>query len=227
MKPIIGITPYFTDDQKYSLNSPYIASLAACGVTPLILPYDPESIPAYLKLISGLLLSGGGDIDAPYFNQPRHEKAGAPTIARDEFELALCREALKIDMPILGICRGEQVLNVALGGDINQHIEAGGHLFSDKRTEYIHSVKLIEGSKLRSIIGRDEIEVNSIHHQCVGNKLGEGVSVCAVSPDGIIEAIEVASKKFAIGVQWHPEELAAKDTSHAAIFRAFVDAARS
>ncbi|MCL2673735.1 MAG: gamma-glutamyl-gamma-aminobutyrate hydrolase family protein [Defluviitaleaceae bacterium] len=227
MKPIIGITPYFTDDQKYSLNSPYVASLLACGVTPIILPYDPESIPTYLKMISGLLLSGGGDIDASYFNQEPHEKAGAPTIARDEFELALCREAVKINMPVLGICRGEQVLNVALGGNILQHIEEGGHQFGEKRTEYIHSVKLAEGSKLRSIIGQDEIETNSIHHQSVGDKLGEGVSISAVSPDGIIEAIEVASKKFVIGLQWHPEELAAKDSNHMAIFRAFTDAARS
>jgi len=226
MKPIIGITPYFTDDQKYSLNSPYVASLLACGVTPIILPYDPESIPAYLKMISGLLLSGGGDIDAPYFNQERHEKAGAPTIARDEFELALCREAVKMDMPVLGICRGEQVLNVALGGDILQHIEAGGHQVSERRTEYIHSIKLTADSKLRAIVGHDEIQVNSIHHQAVGSKLGEGVSVSAVSPDGIIEAIEVASKKFVIGLQWHPEELATKDPNHMAIFRAFTDAAR-
>ena len=225
MKPIIGITPYFTDDQKYSLNLPYVTSLLACDVTPIILPYDISSIPAYLGMISGLLLSGGGDIDAPYFNQPRHEKAGAPTIARDEFELALCREALKMNMPILGICRGEQILNVALGGDLHQHIE--GHLFGDRRTEYIHSITLAEGSKLRSIIGRDSIEINSIHHQSVGDKLGEGVSVSAVSPDGIIEAIEVTSKKFVIGTQWHPEELSAKDSYNMAIFRAFADAARS
>jgi len=224
MSTIIGITPSFTDDRKYSLNLKYVSGLDIYGITPLILPYEPDSIQTYLRLVSGVLISGGGDIDARYFGQLRHEKAGEPTIARDEFELALCRAAIAADIPLLGICRGAQVLNVALGGDLCQHIE--GHNYSDRRSDYIHNVEIAIGSKLYSIVGRAELKVNSIHHQCAGEKLGEGVSVSAVSPDGIIEAIEVASNKFAVGVQWHPEELAAFDSNHASLFHAFVNAAK-
>ena len=223
MNPIIGITPFFTDEQKYSLSLKYVSAINIYGVTPLILPYAPDSIPAYLRLVSGVMLTGGGDIDARFFNEQRHEKAGEPTIARDEFELALCRAAVAADIPLLGICRGAQVLNAALGGNLCQHIE--GHNRNDKRSGYVHNVNIAMGSKLYSIVGRTELGVNSIHHQCVGDRLGEGVSVSAVSPDGIIEAIEVASNRFAVGVQWHPEELAASDSHHAALFRAFVNAA--
>ena len=220
MTPIIGITPSFTDDKKYSLNLKYVSAISIYGVTPLILPYEPDSIPTYLRLVSGVMVTGGGDVDAHYFNQTRHEKSGEPIIARDEFELALCRAAIAANIPLLGICRGAQVLNVALGGNLCQHIEDHNH--NDRRSDCIHNVDIVIDSKLYSIIGRTELSVNSVHHQCVGDKLGEGVSASAVSPDGIIEAIEVASNRFAVGVQWHPEELAAFDSHHAALFHAFV-----
>jgi putative glutamine amidotransferase len=223
MKPIIGVTPTYTKDQKYHLSATYLRNLTEFGVSTVILPYEVDSIPTYLKTISGLLLSGGGDIAAQYFNEPHHEKANPPTIERDEFELQLCREALKMNLPILGICRGEQLLNVALGGNIIQHLDGHNH-GDDDRVKYIHTVKLTKGSKLHSILGSEEIQVNSVHHQAVGSKLGDGVSVSAVSPEGFAEAIEVTSKKFVVGVQWHPEEL--KDANTTAIFRAFTDACK-
>ena len=201
-----------------------MSGVNAYGATPLILPYEPGSIQTYLRLVSGILLTGGGDVDSSFFGQPRHEKTGDPTPARDEFELALCRAAIAADIPLLGICRGAQVLNVALGGDLFQHIE--GHNRNDNRSGYIHNVDIIVGSKLYAIVGRTQLTVNSIHHQCVGDKLGKGISVSAVCPDGIIEAIEVTQNRFALGVQWHPEELAAFDSNHAALFGAFVNAAK-
>ena len=177
MKPIIGITPSFIKG-RYDCGPKYVSKIAELGATPIILPYQTESIPVYLKMVSGLLFSGGGDIDASHFDQVHHEKASVPVKERDEFELELCRQAVEADMPFLGICRGEQILNVALGGDLNQHFD--GHNFSgDKRTSYIHSVKLEPTSKLRGIIGCDEIMVNSIHHQSVGGRLGDGASISA------------------------------------------------
>ncbi|MCL2618824.1 MAG: gamma-glutamyl-gamma-aminobutyrate hydrolase family protein [Defluviitaleaceae bacterium] len=221
MRPIIGITPFFTDERKYSLNVKYVDAVAAHGVTPIVMAYDAGSVEEYLRMVSGVMLTGGGDVCAGRFGEARHEKAGEPTHARDEFELALCRAAVAAGVPLFGICRGAQVMNVALGGNLHQHID--GHDHPDRAT-YAHSVRLSAGSKLRGFAGRDEIRVNSIHHQSVGERLGRGVSVSAVSPDGVAEAVEVSAFPFALGVQWHPEELAASDAAQAAIFRAFVAA---
>ena len=223
MQPIIGVTPSFIDN-RYAVGAKYISKIVELGAVPIIFSYQLENIPVYMKMVSGLLFSGGGDIDAKHFNQVHHEKASKPNKERDEFEIELCRRAIQADIPYLGICRGAQVLNVALGGDLNQHFE--GHNFDgDRRVNYIHNVRLEPGSKFHEIIGSDEIRVNSIHHQSVGEKLGDGISVCAFSSEeGIIEAIEARSKKFVIGVQWHPEELI--DAYSANLFKAFVDAAR-
>lgn len=223
MDTVIGVTPHLTDERKYYLNPAYLENINQCGASTVILPYEVQSVPAYMNLISGLLLTGGGDVCPKNFNQEPHEKTNPPCLERDEFELAVCREAYKRGIPILGICRGVQLLNVALGGDLIQHHE--GHSFEgDKRKSYVHAVKLAKGSMFHGIIGSDEIEVNSIHHQAVGAVLGEGVKICALSNDGLTEAIEGISKKFVLGVQWHPEELNDKNTK--AIFSAFVDACK-
>ena len=224
MKPIIGITSILSDEQKYTLSYRWTYCLELYGSTFVILPYDLDSIPNYLKSVSGIILTGGGDIDSCHFGEPRHEKADEPNPARDAFELELCRAAVAADMPLLGICRGMQVMNVALGGNINQHIEEHMHN-TPLRTEYIHEVEIVPDSKLHKIIGRPSIRVNSIHHQCVGDRLGNGVHVNAKTPDGITEGIEVAANRFALGVQWHPEDMAWFDMHNAALFRAFVDAA--
>ena len=220
MQPIIGVSPNFNEKGEYFLDHNYISGLKAHGVSAVILPYDVESIPNYLNMISGLLLSGGMDIQASYYGETPHEKADTPNLTRDEFELAICREALKADMPILGVCRGSQMINVALGGNLVQHHE--NHYFEDDKSKYIHPITVRPESKLHKIIGSGEIDVNSVHHQCMGHKLGDGVSICAVSPDNIPEAIEVASKKFVLGLQWHPELL--DDVHNKAIFRAFAEA---
>jgi len=223
MKPIIGITSILSDDQKYTLSYRWTSCLQLYGASFIILPYDLDSIPNYLNTVSGIILTGGGDIDSRHFGEPSHEKSGAPMPERDEFELELCRAAVAADIPLLGICRGMQVMNVSLGGNLNQHIEE--HLHNTPyRTEYIHDVEITPGSKLHSIIRRPQIRVNSIHHQCIGDRLGNGVSVNAKTQGGITEGIEVAANKFAIGVQWHPEDLAWFDAHNTALFRAFVEA---
>ena len=225
MRPIIGITSILSGDQKYTLSYRWASSLKPNGAAFVMLPYELDSIQDYLKLVSGIILTGGGDIDSRHFGEPRHEKSGEPVAVRDEFELALCKAAIAADIPLFGICRGMQVMNVALGGNLCQHID--GHLHNAPyRTEYIHDIKIMQGSKLHQIIGRSGIRVNSIHHQCIGNRLGNGVSVSAITPDGIVEGIEVAANRFAIGVQWHPEDLSWLDSHNAALFRAFAEAAK-
>jgi len=224
MKPVIGITSILSDDQKYTLSYRWASSLKPYGAAFVMLPYELDSIQDYLNVVSGIILTGGGDINSHHFGEPRHEKADAPSALRDEFELALCKAAVAADVPLLGICRGMQVMNVALGGNLCQHID--GHLHNTPyRTEYIHDIEITQGSKLHRIIGRNRIRVNSIHHQCMGNRLGSGVNISAVTPDGIIEGIEVAANRFAIGVQWHPEDLSWFDSHNAGLFRAFVEAA--
>ena len=223
MKPIIGITPHFNEEDRYEVSEAYASSLRNHGVMPIILPILIENIPQYLGMISGLLLSGGTDIHASRYGEQSHEKAEPPCHARDEFELKLCHAALGADMPILGICRGAQLINVALGGRLIQHCENHNFYGDDDIRRYIHSVIVEPKSKLGAILGGGEINVNSIHHQCICGKLGAGISASAWSPeDGLVEGIEVASKKFVIGVQWHAELL---DDKHSeALFRAFANA---
>jgi len=226
MKPIIGITLSVTGHKQLSLNNTYVTSVVNAGGIPIILPPNPQAIEEYLQIISGLLLSGGTDIDPLHYKQDRNPLTEPPNPMRDNFEIPLCRAALEKNIPILGICRGMQVLNVALGGTLVQHID--GHRCKEDKDNpdlhwqtYLHDVDVVPGKKLHSIIGDTKLSVNSIHHQAV-DQLGEGVIVSAKG-DQIPESIEVANKYFAIGVQWHPEALAKLDTRHAAIFKAFVE----
>lgn len=228
MKPLIGITPNIRKSGKFAIHKSYAAGVTNAGGLPVILPYNPENAKDYLQNISGLILSGGGDVDPCHFGEEKHPLTGSINADRDSFELTLCRLALEMDMPVLGICRGSQVLNVARGGTLVQHIDHHRCARDPKLPHvrwqtYFHSVKL--QGKLREVVGKDEIQVNSIHHQVVG-KLGTDVYVNASAGD-ITEAIEVKGKKFALGVQWHPEALAGIDENNAAIFEAFVKAATS
>ena len=226
MRPLIGITPNIRKSNKFVLHKSYTSGVIDAGGLPIILPYSTENAKEYLQNVSGLILSGGGDIDPVHYNEDVHPKTEPPNAARDEFELTLCRLALEMDIPLLGICRGSQVLNTACGGILIQHIDNHRCARDPQQPNlcwqtYLHSVKL--QGKLREIIGKDEIRVNSIHHQVVG-KPGTDVYINAITDDEIIEAIEVKGKKFALGVQWHPEALAGSDKNHAAIFEAFVNA---
>lgn len=226
MRPLIGITPNIRKSDKFVLHKSYTLGVINAGGLPIILPYSIENAKEYLQNVSGLILSGGGDIDPIHYNEDAHPKTEPPNAARDAFELALCRLALEMDIPVLGICRGSQILNVACCGTLIQHIDnhrcakdpQQPHLWWQT---YLHSVKL-QGI-LRKIIRRDEMLVNSIHHQVIG-KPGADIHINATADDETIEAIEVKGKKFALGVQWHPEALAGSDRNHAAIFEAFVNA---
>lgn len=233
--PVIGITLDSEEPGGYSkmpwyaLRKNYCESVAAAGGVPLLLPHQPDLAEIYLDMIDGLLITGGAfDVDPALFGaESRHETVTLKT-SRTQFELAVLNGALERDMPILGICGGQQLLNVALGGTLIQHIpdEVPGclpHEQPNPRTEPGHDVALAEGSMLRDICGAARIPVNSAHHQAVKD-VGDGVIVNALAEDGVIEGIESLELDFCIGVQWHPEyHISPADRK---LFEAFIKAAR-
>jgi len=193
-------------------RTPYRKALSAVDVQPV------ESAAALADL-DGLLLAGGSDIDPALFGAKRNPKTGDPDHERDKLEIALLREALDRDLPVLAICRGLQLLNVAQGGTLVQHVE--GHRCPDQQE--VHRIAIAAGSKLKSVLEVEEFVVNSRHHQCV-DRIGTGLVVVAKAPDSLIEALELPGKRFVLAVQWHPEDR--RDGIDARLFQAFRDAAR-
>ncbi len=183
-----------------------------------------------LDRLDALLLSGGSDVDPALYGRPPHPKLGRVIRERDEFELALCREALRRDLPILAICRGQQVLNVATGGTLTQDLpsDVGSMVDHDpkgQRWQVAHEVKVVAGTVLREILGRETVPVNSFHHQAVDD-LGEGVVVSARAGDDVVEAIEMPGHRFVVGVQWHPESFWGRpESSFSPLFEALTSAA--
>jgi len=235
-RPVIGVTldaeppGGYSKLPWYALRQNYFASLAAMGALPVALPHHPELAEAYLDEIDGLLVTGGAfDVDPSlYGGGPAHPSVTLKP-GRTDFELAVTRGALARDMPVLGICGGQQLLAVAFGGTLIQHIpdsvpEALAHEQPNPRTEPGHEVAIAAGTLLARIVGRDRMAVNSAHHQAVATP-GAGAVVNAVAPDGVVEGVEHPGHRFALGVQWHPEY--AVDPADPLIFQAFVQAARA
>jgi putative glutamine amidotransferase len=235
--PLIGITTSVTVDrlpERAYVNGAYIRAIQAAGGIPVLLaPHFTPAVQAALwKRLDGLLLTGGGDIDPARFGEARHSSVDDVAPARDELEIALTHRALSDDVPLLAICRGLQVLNVALGGSLVQDIasEVPGalpHSQTAPREEPTHPVKVLgEGTRLGRVLGRLELDVNSMHHQAIG-RLGDGLTPVAWAPDGVIEGVETAgADHFVLAVQWHPEELIGRDAAARSLFAALVDAAR-
>jgi len=186
-----------------------------------LLPDDPE---AKLEGLHGLLLGGGGDICPRCYGYSPQAKLKHPDMRRDEFELQLTRAALAGELPVLGICRGAQVLGVALGGTLVQDIPTEIGSAVQHSNGAFHFIRLAEDSLLHRILDQREVYVNSSHHQA-NLSLGDGVRAVAWSPDGVIEAIEVEERKFVLGVQWHPERME-NDDVQVRLFHDFVAAAR-
>jgi putative glutamine amidotransferase len=232
-RPAIGITIGYDGRRRdlHTLRQDYVRSVERGGGLPLVLvPGGPGDVGDILDRIDGLVLSGGSDIDPSLYGEAPHPKLGRVIRERDDFELALCREALRRDRPILAICRGHQVLNVARGGtlvqDIPSVVVAGvDHDARSERWERSHEVRVLQGTRLREILGRETVAVNSFHHQAV-DRLGEGLVVSArSSEDRVVEAIEMPDRRFVVGVQWHPESFWNRPDGFGALFRALVLAA--
>ncbi|MBM7855360.1 putative glutamine amidotransferase [Desulfohalotomaculum tongense] len=228
--PVIGITCCFDEDTgRVWLSKYYIEAVAAAGGVPLILPVLAPNyhVRRMLALCQGLLLPGGGDIDPLLFGEEPQPGSGEICPRCDHFELEIAQKALEEGMPILGICRGAQVLNVAAGGTVCQDITSEikkplKHSQQAPRWYPTHTVTVTAGSLLEKILGQKSIKVNSFHHQMVG-KLGQNIKISALAPDGVIEAIEhESSNKFVLGVQYHPEVMWKNNSQAMAIFKALI-----
>jgi len=227
--PLIGITcSESRDGVRMYLNRPYAAAVAAAGGLPLLFPLMPGRERIFLRRVQGLLFSGGGDIDPFYFNEEPHPLTRWISPARDTFELELARLALGAGMPVLGICRGLQVLNIAVGGSICQDISLLisaplKHSQDAPRWYPTHGLRISSGSRLAELLGGTELRVNSFHHQAV-ERIAAPFHVVARSPDGVVEGLE-GKDNYALGVQFHPEELWQRDARFLNIFRSLVQAA--
>jgi gamma-glutamyl-gamma-aminobutyrate hydrolase PuuD len=228
MRPIIGITSYAEDARWGVWEAPaaliplaYVEAIEAAGGRPLIVPPCLEAVDETLDALDALLFSGGADLDPASYGAETHPTTNDVRPERDGAELALLEAALARDMPVLAVCRGSQVLNVARGGDLVQHLpEVVGHE-GHKETPGVfadHDVEVLPDTKLHGVIG-DHAPVKSHHHQGYG-RLGAGLRESARADDGTVEAIEDPSRRFALGVLWHPEE-----GEDAALFRALVEEA--
>lgn len=231
--PLIGITLDSEDPGGYSkfpwyaLRQNYCDSVVAVGGLPVPLPHQPESAEAYLDRIDGLVVTGGAfDVDpALYGALDRHETVTLKS-RRTAFELAMVQGALARDMPILGICGGQQLLAVALGGRLIQHIpdsiaNALAHEQPNPRNEPGHTVEIVPDTLLARIVGESGIPVNSAHHQAV-EAVPPAIRINARASDGVIEGIEDPARRFCLGVQWHPEFFITP--ADRAIFRALIEA---
>ncbi len=229
MKPVIGITSYAEEvtwgawvEAAALVPLSYVHAIERAGGRPFVVPPSDDSIEETLAVLDGIVFSGGSDLDPAHYGADRHPETDEAREVRDRAEMALLTAALERDMPVLAVCRGSQVLNVALGGDLVQHLpDALGHerhrhtpgAWSD------HDVKLEPESRVGSLLG-DRAPVKSHHHQGYG-RIGEGLRETGWADDGTVEALEDPSKRFAVGVLWHPEE-----GQDLALFEALVEEAR-
>lgn len=187
----------------------YSQAVAAAGALPMMVAVlEPELAAQYVAVADALLLTGGVDVDPTLYGAVPASRLGAVDERRDAFELALYRAFRQAGKPVLGVCRGHQLINVAEGGTLHQHVPAvpgaWQHEQQDKRGAPLHPVKLAPGSRLAEAFGREEIRANSYHHQAI-HVLGEGLVATAHTDDGLVEAVEEREGSFVLGVQWHPE----------------------
>jgi putative glutamine amidotransferase len=228
--PAIGITSDF-DGKNFFTRPTYCRAIEAAGGVPLIMPMVGARIADMLAHVGGVLLIGSmGDVPPHRYNQPRHQATHALDAEKEAFDFALMEALAKWSGPVLGICYGTQLLNVAMGGTLHQDIPTQlavgpwhGKGFDESRR---HMVRIEPGTRLREILGADELEVNTTHHQAI-DRVAPPLRLAATSADGVTEAVEAreAGGRFLVGVQWHPERMIDK-AAHLRLFEAFIAEAR-
>ncbi|MEA3377412.1 MAG: gamma-glutamyl-gamma-aminobutyrate hydrolase family protein [Chloroflexota bacterium] len=238
--PIIGITGYAESHETASeaptfvLAQSYVQAVLDAGGAPIILPahLDRPALRSICERVDGLILSGGGDVHPSFFGQKDGGALSSVDEGRDRTELALARWAMAQDVPLLAICRGIQVLNIAAGGTLIQDIAAGvedalehSSVGRQVKSEIAHTVEVSADTRLASLVGSGTLDVNSFHNQAV-QAVGEGLVVTARAPDGVIEGLEAPGLSFCIGVQWHPERLVEGHPAMRRLFEALVAAAQ-
>ena len=244
-QPIVGITcdgiqpAHSHHPPRVGQNQTYVNALIRAGAAPMLLPnvVDKELLRVLYESLDGLLLSGGGDIDPAHYDESIHEKCGRIDAERDEAELTLARWAVEDGKPLLAICRGIQIMNVALGGSLYQDIHAQvpdslEHTWYPEhpRQHRSHTVAVTSGTRLAQILGEASVPVNSLHHQALKD-LAPLLTVSARAPDQVVEAVELGNLShgghpFALGVQWHPEELAPDDLRQQGLFDSLVESCK-
>jgi putative glutamine amidotransferase len=226
MGPRIGIT---TSPQEHgdrhlvALDRAYVEAVVSAGGTPLLLPVlEPQHVAGFAAVLDGLVVTGGPDVDPARYNRSPVPEVYGVDPARDEWEIALVHHARMARIPVLGICRGAQLLNIAHGGSLVLDLPSigrEGHRRLDRMDQVVHEVSIVSGTTLESVVGVSDdgiLGVNSLHHQSV-DQVGHGLIVSACAPDGTIEAVETADGSPVLGVQWHPELLAGSPR-HGALF---------
>ena len=214
MRPRVGVTCSTTiheERDRVALEEVYAEAVSRAGGLPFVLPtLEPSDATEVLASLDGLILAGGGDVDPALYGATPHAEVGGVDARRDRYEIALVREAARLGIPVLGICRGLQVINVARGGTLVQHIPdvtGENHRITEQAKEPVHSVSVVEGTLLEQILATASVEVNSLHHQAV-DVLGTGLVVAARAHDDMVEGITTTSPdERVVGVQWHPELL--------------------
>lgn len=236
--PVIGLPtlaiPAGLKPERFGINQSYVKGLEAAGAAPLLIPLlaDEERLQAIYQRLDGIVFPGGKDISPSHYGEEAIGELNDVEPMRDQVELSLARWAIDDDLPVLGICRGQQLINVAMGGSLYQDLNHQGatridHSDADGRARdaMIHSVRFDPDSRLAQLIDETAVEVNSLHHQAI-KKVGEGLQVTGRAPDGVIEAVEGSDRRFLIAVQWHPEEMREAPWVQR-LFAAFVAAATS
>jgi len=244
-RPVIGITTQTLQaidgipeglPPSWVMNQRYFRAVTAEGGVPWMVPLlddDLETLRAIYDRVDGLLIPGGIDMDPATFGEPPHPALGRIDPPRDRVELTLARWAIDDGKPLFGLCRGLQVINVALGGTLYQDLagQCAGSLKHDyyptegySRDYPAHDIRISAGTRLRGLLGGPDVRVNSMHHQAV-KVLAPGLAASAMAPDGVIEAVEGQNGRFLIGVQWHPESMVETDGRMRALFGALVRAA--
>ena len=232
-KPVIGVVPLVdAEKQSYWMLPGYMRGLEAAGAAPVMLPLtaDGAVLERLTTLCDGILLTGGQDVEPALYGREKSPACGETCPARDAMERRLLELALARDLPLLGICRGIQLLNAALGGTLVQDLpgerpSAVTHRMQPPYDRAAHTVRLLPGTPLASLLGMETLGVNSCHHQGIG-ALASPLREMACAPDGLIEAVYLPDRRFAWAVQWHPEFSFETDENSRRIFQAFVAAAR-
>lgn len=242
MRPLIGIScsmgqAIYSMNQdnvpqmQHRLGDNYVKAIVQAGGVPVLLPnnMDLTSVEELSAGLDGFLLSGGGDVDPALFGERATVQLGAVTPRRDDFELALARYVInETDKPVLGICRGIQVMNVAMGGTLHIDLPSDGKLCHSltmyPRNVRTHDVKIAPGTRMEDIMSGSKGRVNSFHHQAIRDVADCFVISAVSADDGVVEAVEQPGERFMVGVQWHPEELVEYEEAQK-LFRSFVEAA--
>lgn len=232
MKPKIGILSDVSNDQNVLTFATYIKALECVDALPIVLPYasKDETLEQLLALCDGILFTGGVDIDPKHYGAVKKETCGDIQPYRDELELKVFDMARKAGKPILAICRGIQLVNVAMGGSLYQDISSEvpseiSHVQSEGRFEPSHTVQVMAETPLYDLVGAERIIANSFHHQAI-QRLADGLAVMAVADDGIVEAVYGTDSQYLRAYQWHPERLAETHPHHRGIFEDFIRACR-